>query len=181
MFSSLSTSFLLRGVLAIGVGIVAIVWPGVTILAIVIVFAVLAFGDAFLQVASSISGDSSGSVFGHLLLALIDVAAGIVALAWPGITAWALTIWIGAWAIVTGVIQISMTFQSQDSGGERFLYALSGILSVLLGIVLFARPNIGAVALTEVFGLFSLAYGVTNLVLAARADDASDAVTHALS
>jgi uncharacterized membrane protein HdeD (DUF308 family) len=114
-------------------------------------------------------------------LAVLDVAAGIVALAWPGITAWALTIWIGAWAIVTGVIQIAMMFQSGDSGSDRFLYALSGILSVLLGIVLFARPNIGAVALTEVFGLFSLAYGVTNLVLAARTGDASDAVTHALS
>ena len=50
-----------------------------------------------------------------------------------------------------------------------------GLLSILLGVVLFARPHLGAVALAEVFGLFSLAYGVTSLVLAARTHDAGDA------
>lgn len=181
MFSSLSSSFLWRGLLAVAVGIIAIVWPGVTIFAVVVIFAVLAFGDAFIQAARGFSSDSFGSVAGHLLLALLDVAAGVVALAWPGITAWVLTIWIGAWAIVTGIIELAMAFESSDTAGERALYSLGGLLSILLGVVLFARPHIGAVALAEVFGLFSLAYGATSLVLAARTHDAGDTLSHALS
>ena len=181
MFNSLSSSFLWRGLLAIAVGIMAIIWPGVTILAVVIIFAILAFGDAFIQGARAFSSDSAGPVVGHLFLALIDLAAGVVALAWPGITAWVLTIWIGAWAIVSGVIELAMAFRSDEAAGERALYGLGGLLSILLGVVLFARPHLGAVALAEVFGLFSLAYGVTSLVLAARTHDSGDALSHVLS
>lgn len=181
MFSSLSSSFLWRGLLALVVGIIAIIWPGVTILAVVIIFAILAFGDAFMQGARAFSSDSVGSVVGHLFLVLIDLAAGVVALAWPGITAWVLAIWIGAWAVVTGIIEFAMAFQSSEAAGERALYGLGGLLSILLGVVLFARPHLGTVALAEVFGLFSLAYGATSLVLAARTHDAGDALSHALS
>ena len=181
MFSSVSSSFLWRGLLAIVVGLIAIIWPGVTILAVVIIFAILAFGDAFMQGARAFSSDSAGPVVGHLLLALVDLAAGVVALAWPGITAWVLTIWIGAWAVVTGIIELVMAFQSSEAAGDRALYGLGSLLSILLGVVLFARPHLGAVALAEVFGLFSLTYGVTNLVLAARTHDAGDALSHALS
>ena len=181
MFSSLSSSFLWRGLLAVAVGIIAIVWPGVTIFAVVVIFAVLAFGDAFIQGARGFSSDSFGAVAGHLVLAVLDIAAGVVALAWPGITAWVLTIWIGAWAIVTGIIELAMAFESSDTAGERALYSLGGLLSILLGVVLFARPHVGAVALAEVFGLFSLAYGATSLVLAARTHDTGKTLSHALS
>ena len=74
MFRSLkseSTPLILLGVLAIVVGIIAIAWPGVTVLALVILFAVYAFMDAGLQMARSFSSDSAGPVFGHLLLGLV--------------------------------------------------------------------------------------------------------------
>ena len=90
MFRSLkseSTSLILLGVLAIIVGIIAVAWPGVTILALVILFAVYAFVDAGLQAARAFSSGSAGPVFGHLLLGLIDLAAGVIALVWPGPTA----------------------------------------------------------------------------------------------
>ena len=80
MFRSLkseSTSLILLGVLAIIVGIIAIAWPGVTILALVILFAVYAFMDAGLQMARAFSSGSAGPVFGHLLLGLVDLAAGM--------------------------------------------------------------------------------------------------------
>lgn len=178
MFNSFASSFLWRGLLAIVVGVIAIAWPGITILAVVIIFAVLAFGDAFIQGARAFSSDSAGPVVGHILLGLIDLAAGAVALAWPGITAWVLTIWIGAWAVVTGIIEVGLAFQSSDTAGERALYGLGGLLSILLGVVLFARPSLGAVSLAEVFGLFSLAYGVTSLVLAARTHDSGESLSH---
>ena len=95
MFKSLkstSTSLIVLGILAVIVGIIAIAWPSVTILALVILFAVYAFMDAGLQAARAFSSRSAGPVFGHLLLALIGLAAGAVALAWPGSTAYVLVI-----------------------------------------------------------------------------------------
>ena len=82
MFKSSSTSLILLGILAVIVGIIAIAWPGVTILALVILFAIYAFMDAGLQAVRAFSSRSAGPVFGHLLLALICLAAGIGASIW---------------------------------------------------------------------------------------------------
>src|SRR6202042_3486315 len=98
MFKSTSTSLILLGVLAIIVGIIALAWPGVTILALVILFAVYAFIDAGLEGMRAFGSGKAGPVIGHLLLALIDVAAGVVALIWPSPTALVLTLVVGIWA-----------------------------------------------------------------------------------
>jgi uncharacterized membrane protein HdeD (DUF308 family) len=74
---------ILVGILAVIVGIFAVAWPGVTILALVILFAVYAFMDAVLQATRSFTSRAAGPVAGHLLLALIDLAAGVVALIAP--------------------------------------------------------------------------------------------------
>jgi uncharacterized membrane protein HdeD (DUF308 family) len=180
MFRSLSRTLVLRGLLGVAVGIIAISWPGVTITAVVIIFAIGAFSLAVMQASQAFSSDRAGPVAGHLLLALLDAAAGVVALAWPGITAYALTIWIGAWAIVAGGWEFAMAFTAGEAAGQRALFALSGLLSVALGVVLFARPDVGAVSLAEVFGLFSLAGGIASLVLAVSAHRAGSEVQHTL-
>ena len=167
MFGSLSRSLLWRGLLALAVGIIAIAWPNVTIAAVVVIFAIAAFADAFIQGGRAFSSDTAGPVVGHLLLALVDVAAGVVAIAWPGITAFALTIWIGIWAIIVGGGEFAMAFGSDETAGDRALFALTGVLSVVLGIVLIAQPDIGAQSLAEVFGVFSIAIGISSLVLSA--------------
>ena len=103
MFKSLkstSTSLILLGILAVIVGIIAIAWPGVTILALVILFAVYAFMDAGLQAARAFSSRSAGPVFGHLLLALIDLAAGVVALVWPAPTALVLVLVVAILSLI---------------------------------------------------------------------------------
>ena len=87
MFKSLSTSLIWRGILAVAVGIMALAWPQVTVLALVILFAVYAFIAAGLEAVRAFSSREAGPVFGHLLLGLVDLAAGVVALAWPGPTA----------------------------------------------------------------------------------------------
>ena len=112
MFKSSSTSLILLGILAVIVGIFAIAWPGVTILALVILFAIYAFMDAGLQAARAFSGRGAGPVFGHLLLGLIDLAAGVVALVWPAPTAFVLVIVVAAWALVGGVAEFFAGFQS---------------------------------------------------------------------
>src|SRR5215475_6488656 len=162
---SSSTSLILLGVLAVIVGIIAIAWPKVTIYALVILFAVYAFIDAGLQAMRAFTSRTAGPVLGHLLLALIALAAGVIALVWPGPTALVLVLVIGIWAFVGGIFEIFAAFQSGETAGTRALFIVGGLVSILFGIVLFARPNIGAVTLALLFGLFALIYGFFEIMM----------------
>jgi uncharacterized membrane protein HdeD (DUF308 family) len=177
---SLSSSLLWRGLLAIAIGIVSVAWPNITVGAFVILFAVYAFIAAAMNALVAFSSSRAGPVFGYLLLSLLSLAAGVVALVWPDITALVLVIWIAAWAVVTGVIEVVMAFRQGETAGERALWAITGLLSVVLGVVLFIRPDIGAVSLASVFGLFSIFYGVSALVLSFQARKV-DSATHRLA
>jgi uncharacterized membrane protein HdeD (DUF308 family) len=182
MFGSISGSLALRGVLAVAVGLVSVIWPGVTLTAVVVLFAVYAFIDAGIQAARAFSSESAGPVFGHLLLGLLDLAAGVVALAWPGITTIALVLLIAVWAFATGFLEIAAAFGDGETAGLRAYFVLSGLVSIALGVVLSAGPDIGAVSLALVFGLFAIVFGVSQLVLAAQARKAGGdlkAVLHA--
>jgi uncharacterized membrane protein HdeD (DUF308 family) len=154
-----STSLILLGILGVIVGLIAIAWPGVTILALVILFAIYAFIDAGLQVMRAFSSDHVGPVIGHLLLALLDLAAGVFAIAWPGPTALVLVLIFGIWAFVGGFFEIGQAFAAGERVGTRLLFLIGGLVSILFGIVVFAHPGIGAVTLALLFGLFSLIYG----------------------
>jgi uncharacterized membrane protein HdeD (DUF308 family) len=163
MFKSASASMILLGVLAVIVGIIAIAWPGVTILALVILFAIYAFMDAGLQAARAFSSRAAGPVFGHLLLALISLAAGVVAVAWPGPTAYVLVIVVGVWALVGGLAEIFAGFAQGETAGTRTMFILAGLVSVAFGVVLLARPDVGAVTLALLFGLYSLIFGFSQI------------------
>lgn len=178
---SLSTSLLWRGLLAIVVGIVSVVWPGITVGAFVLLFAVYAFIAAVLDGMRAFAGRRAGPVAGHLILALLSLAAGVGALVWPGITALVLVLWVAAWALLTGLFEVALAFRRGEAAGERALWALTGLISIGLGVVLVIRPDIGALSLATVFGLFGIVYGVSALVLSFQAravDSAARRVGH---
>jgi uncharacterized membrane protein HdeD (DUF308 family) len=180
MFKSVSSSLLWRGLLAVVVGVVAVAWPNITVGAFVIVFAVYAFLAAGTDVARAFSSGRAGPVVGYLLLALLSVAAGVVALVWPGITALVLTIWVAAWAFVTGVVEFVLAFRAGETAGERALWGLTGLVSVALGVVLAIRPDIGALTLATVFGLFSIVYGISAITLGFQARRAGATITRSV-
>jgi len=165
MFKSVSNHLIMIGVLAIIIGILALAWPGVTILALVILFAVYAFIDAGLQSMRAFSGGRAGPFLGHLLLGLLDVLAGIIALAWPGATALVLVLIVGFWAFFGGFAEIFAAFRTGETAGTRTLFLIGGLVSIVFGIVLFSRPGLGAVTLALLFGLFSLTYGVSQIAM----------------
>ena len=164
MLKSLSTSLIVRGVLALAVGIMALAWPGVTVLALVILFAVYAFIAAGLQAARAFSSRTAGPVFGHLLLGLVDLAAGVVALAWPGPTALVLVLIVASWAVVAGLLQIYAAFGAGEPAGTRAMLIIGGLVTVAFAVVLFAHPGVGALTIALLFGLFNLIYGSWALV-----------------
>ena len=159
MLKSVSTSLILRGVLALGVGVMALAWPGVTVLALVILFAVYAFMAAGLESLRAFSSRTAGPVIGHLLLGLVDIAAGAVALAWPGPTALVLVLVVASWAVLTGLMEVYASFAPGEEAGTRAMFILGGLVSVAFGVVLFARPTMGAISLALLFGLFNLIAG----------------------
>jgi uncharacterized membrane protein HdeD (DUF308 family) len=165
MLKSLSTSLILRGILALGIGIAALAWPGVTVLALVMLFAVLAFLDAAQQLLQAFSSAKGKRVIGHLACGLVDLVAGGVALAWPAPTALVLVLIIASWAIAGGLFEFFAGFRAGELPGTRAMYLLGGLVSIAFGVALFARPDIGAVTLALVFGLFNLIYGVWQLTL----------------
>jgi uncharacterized membrane protein HdeD (DUF308 family) len=159
MLKSVSTSLILRGVVALGVGVVALAWPGVTVLSLVILFAIYAFMAAGLEAVRAFSSRTAGPVVGHLLVGLVDIAAGVVALAWPGPTALVLVLVVASWAVLTGLVEVYAAFAPGEEAGTRAVFILGGLVSVAFGIVLFARPTIGAISLVLLFGLFNLIAG----------------------
>jgi uncharacterized membrane protein HdeD (DUF308 family) len=177
---SSSTSLILLGVLAVIVGIIAIAWPKVTIYALVILFAVYAFIAAGLQAMRAFSSRTAGPVLGHLLLALIDVAAGVIALVWPGPTALVLVLVVGIWAFAGGVAEIFAAFQSGQTAGTRALFIVAGLVSILFGVVLFAHPDVGAVTLALLFGLFTLIYGFSQITMGIELRHAGKTVDSAM-
>jgi uncharacterized membrane protein HdeD (DUF308 family) len=164
MLKSLSTSLIARGILAVAVGIVALAWPGITVLALVILFAVYAFIAAGLEAMRAFGAAKAGPVTGHLLLGLADLAAGVIALTWPGPTALVLVLIVASWAVVGGVLEIGAAFRAGEPAGTRTLFVLGGIVSVAFGVSLFARPGMGAITLALLFGLFNLVYGARTIV-----------------
>jgi uncharacterized membrane protein HdeD (DUF308 family) len=164
MFKSLSTSLIARGILALAAGVIALAWPSVTVLALVILFALYAFIAAGLQAARAFSSATAGPVFGHLLLALADLAAGVIALAWPGPTALVLVLIVGVWAVIAGLAEIAVAFAAGEPAGTRAMFILAGLATAAFGVVLCARPGLGAVTLALLFGLFNLIYGAWMLV-----------------
>ena len=166
MLKSLSTSLIARGILAVTIGIIALR---------------LALGhraDAGhlvrhlrvadhrqgLQAARAFSSRTAGPVIGHLLPRLDDLAAGAVALAWPGPTALVLVLIVGVWAIIAGLVEFSAAFGSGEPAGTRAMFILGGLVTIAFGVVLCARPGIGAVTLALLFGLFNLIAGTWMLV-----------------
>jgi uncharacterized membrane protein HdeD (DUF308 family) len=164
MFKSLSTSLIVRGVLALAAGIIALAWPQITVLALVILFAVYAFIAAGLQAMRAFSSAKAGAVIGHLLLGLVDIAAGVIALVWPVPTALVLVLIVGIWAIIAGLVEIAAAFQAGEPAGTRAMFILGGLVSAAFGVVLCARPGLGAITLALLFGLFNLVYGGWALV-----------------
>jgi uncharacterized membrane protein HdeD (DUF308 family) len=176
MFKSTSISLILLGILAVIVGIVAIAWPGVTIFALVILFAIYAFMGAGLQTVRAFSSRTAGPVFGHLLLGLIDLAAGVIALIWPAPTAVVLVIVVAAWALAGGIAEIVDGFGSGETAGTRAMFIVAGLVSVAFGVVLFARPGVGAVTLALLFGLYSMIYGFSQITAGVQARQLSNSV-----
>lgn len=159
----------LRGVLAIIFGILALVLPGAAIFALVILFGVYALVDGVMAVIAATRGRDTNQRWWVLLLeGLAGIIAGIIALVWPGITAVALLFVIAFWAIVTGILEIAAAIRLRREINNEWALGLTGALSVILGIVLLVNPGAGALGLIWAIGIYAILFGVLMIYLGIR-------------
>ncbi|MCP9955104.1 MULTISPECIES: HdeD family acid-resistance protein [Actinomadura] len=158
----------LRGAFAILFGIAAWVWPGITVWALVVLFGAYALVDGVFALAAAFR-DTTGGPRGMLLLSgVAGVGLGVVALVWPGITAFVLLMLIAAWAVATGVLEIVAAVALRKELRGEWAYVLTGAVSVIFGILLFAWPVSGAVAIVWLIGLFAILFGAAMVGAAFR-------------
>jgi uncharacterized membrane protein HdeD (DUF308 family) len=149
----------LRGVLAIIFGIVALLWPGITLLVLAIVFGAYAFVDGLFAAVAAVRARGRDRI-ALIIGAIAGIIIGVVTFFWPGATVFALTILIGAWALVTGVFQIIAAIRLRREIRREWLPLLTGLLSVLFGLIVLFWPVSGAVAVAWLIGIYAIIFGV---------------------
>jgi uncharacterized membrane protein HdeD (DUF308 family) len=160
-------TFLVRGIFALLFGIAAFLWPGLTIAALVTLFGAFALVDGIFAVVNSVGGRSENERWWvHLLEGIAGIGAGLVTFFWPGVTAVALLFIIAFWAIATGVLEIALAIRLRREIEGEWALGLSGLLSVLFGALLVARPGAGALAVVWIIGAYALAFSLLLFVVA---------------
>jgi uncharacterized membrane protein HdeD (DUF308 family) len=150
----------LRGLFAIVFGIIALRNPNAAAGAFVIVFAIYAFADGLLDFLVAGTLGRAGQRWGwYLFEGLATIALGVVALVYPGVTLLALIFIVALRAIVLGVLELGAAF-SWEGFDSRWLVGLTGVLSIVLGVLLFANPSAGGLALLWTIAVYAIVLGV---------------------
>jgi uncharacterized membrane protein HdeD (DUF308 family) len=159
----------IRGIVGLIFGVVAFAWPGVTIAALVVIFGAYAIIDGVTNLVIGLTRTPThGRSPATVLQGLVGIAAGVLAFIWPGITALALVFFIGAWAIITGIFEIAAAIRLRKTIKGEWMLALSGLMSLAFGVLVFAFPGAGAVGIAWVLGVYAAAAGIVLIALGIR-------------
>ncbi|MCU1257527.1 MAG: hypothetical protein JWO80_412 [Bryobacterales bacterium] len=162
-------SLVLRGILGIAVGVVTFAWPGITLAALVILFGAYSLVDGVVSIVGVVRAAKAHERWGALLFeGIAGIAVGIVTMLWPAITAFALVLVIGAWAIVTGVLEIVAAIRLRNYISGEWLLLLSGTASLIFGVLIMIVPVAGAVFIALWVGAYAFISGILMIALGFR-------------
>ncbi|HEX6902141.1 MAG TPA: HdeD family acid-resistance protein [Thermoanaerobaculia bacterium] len=160
----------LRGVLALAFGILALIWPGLTLAALVALFAAYALISGVVSILGAIKNRKADREWWLILiLGLVSVAAGVISIMQPALTALVLVLVMGANALVIGVLDIAVAIRLRKTIEGEWLLIAAGIASIIFGILVFLFPGAGALALVWLISAHVIATGILLLALAFRA------------
>lgn len=161
-------TFLLYGLLAIMFGVILLLWPGHSVMALVMAFGVLSLADGMVSLVSAVRRELALPRWLLVAYALVSIGFGAAALARPVQLATAMLWVLALWLVLAGIARIVFAIQVRKLIRGEWLLALSGVLALALGILFLARPDVGLVAVTAWIGIGALLYGTLQIVVALR-------------
>ena len=168
-FSQNWWTFAVRGVLAVIFGVMALIWPGQTLQALVLVFGAYALMDGTFAIFAGIASYRYFDRWWAVLLeGVVGVVVGLLTFFWPGITALVLLYFIAAWALITGIFEIVAAIQLRREITGEWMLILGGLLSIIFGIILFVFPGAGAASVVWMIGIYAIVFGISEIIFAFR-------------
>ena len=159
----------LRGILAILFGILAFIWPAITLLTLVVMFGVYAIVDGLLAAWTGLSRTKDSPRWWTFLLeGLISIGAGVIALLWPGLATLVLIYMIASWAVITGILEIAAAIRLRNEISNEWILGLGGVVSIVLGVLLFLQPLAGGLAIIWTIAAYAVIFGVLLIILGFR-------------
>ena len=157
----------LRGIAALLFGVLAFVYPGMTAQVLVILFGAYSLVNGIFTLTLAIRAPKGTPGIGTLvLLGLLGIAAGLVTFFYPGITAISLLAVIAAWAVLTGIFEIVVAIKLRQQLSNEWMLILSGVLSVVFGVLVVLMPNAGALSIIWLIGAYAILFGIMMLAVA---------------
>jgi uncharacterized membrane protein HdeD (DUF308 family) len=159
----------LRGVFAILFGVLAWFWPGLTVLVLVMLWGIYALADGIISLITAFRWKDSGKpLWALILIGLAGIAAGVFTFISPGITGIVLLMFIAAWAVIVGILQIVAAIRLRKEIDNEWLLGLAGLASLIFGILMIVRPGAGAIAVVWIISLYAIFFGVMLVMLGFR-------------
>lgn len=158
-----------RGIAGVLFGVLAFIWPVVTVTVLVLLWGAYALADGVLALLAAVRIRDRGKPFwGLLIVGVLGILAGILTFLWPGMTTLVLLAFIAAWALAMGLFQIVAAIRLRKVIPNEWLLALSGVLSVIFGALMLWRPGAGALAVVWVIASYATVFGVLLIALGWR-------------
>jgi uncharacterized membrane protein HdeD (DUF308 family) len=163
----------LRGFLALIFGILVLARPDVALFIFAYIFGAYAFVDGIFTLVAAVNykagaGQRAWLFVRGILGGILGIIVGLITFFWPAITELALVMLIAAWALVTGIMELIFAFRANQNTAIRWMFAVSGILSLILGILLLARPIFAALVIVWVIGAYAMLAGILLIILGFR-------------
>jgi uncharacterized membrane protein HdeD (DUF308 family) len=163
----LSTVLIMRGIVGITLGVLAVMWPAITLVVLVSIFAFYALLDGATNFVLGLNR-SHGRSWAHVVQGLVGIGVAVLAFLWPNLTAIALVLFIAAWAIVTGILELIAAVRLRKMIRGEWLLALSGVMSLAFGVLVFAFPGAGAIGIAWILGIYAASAGIVLVTLGLR-------------
>jgi len=160
---------LLRGIAGVIFGVLAFIWPGLTLVTLVLLYGAFALVDGVLSLVAAFTGSAKPvPTWWLVVVGLLGIGAGIATFVMPGITAILLILFMGGWALVHGIFEIIGAIQLRKEIDNEWMLILSGVVSVLFGLLVLIAPGAGALGLVWAIAAYSIVFGISFVALAFR-------------
>ena len=156
----------LHGLASVVFGVMVLVWPGISVYALTILFGAYTLATGILEFGTAFTTQGKEERAWLILRGLLGITAGVLVFAWPDLSALALLYVIGAYAVAFGILCVVASLRLPLDGRDTASMILTGLVAIVFGIVIFAEPGAGALAVLGLIAAFALVTGISELVVA---------------